>query len=97
MSGQRVPAKAPGLHIERRGDELLVYNPTNDTAHALARVTAAVFEACNGERSSDDAAIAVSHWVDDEIEIDLVDRTIIDLTDANLLVDDKRETAVHLD
>ncbi len=70
MSGHRVPAKVPGLHIERRGDELLVYNPTNDTAHALARVTAAVFEACNGERSSDAAAIAVSGWVDDEIEID---------------------------
>ena len=49
------------------------------------------------ERSSDDAAIAVSHWVDDEIEIDLVDRTIIDLTYANLLVDDKRDTALHLD
>lgn len=87
MTGsQRVPAKADGLHIERQGDQLRVIDTRNQTVHDLDGVSAAVFEACNGERSTADAVNAVAQWVHDDVESEVVDKTIIDLTQAELVI-----------
>ena len=86
MSDRLVPAKASGLHIERTGDELLVYDARNDTAHAIDKVAAAIFEACNGSRSTGDVRDVAADWIESPIDSDVVDRTIIDLTKAELVI-----------
>ena len=86
MGRSGVPAKAEGLYIERFADELTVYNPTDESWHSLPEIPAAVFEACNGVRSSAERVAAVADWTEAPVEIDLVDRTILDLTEARLIV-----------
>ena len=86
MGRRGVPTKAQGLHIERLPDELAVYNPVDQCWHSLSDVPAAVFEACNGVRTSPERLAAVTDWTDTSVEIDLVDRTILDLTEARLIV-----------
>jgi hypothetical protein len=83
---ERVPAKSDGLHVEREGEELRVFNPRDETTHRLDGVSAAVFEACNGVRSVRDAVQAVADWVNSDVEGEVVDRTIIDLTKADLVI-----------
>lgn len=90
MTSHRVPTKATGLHIERTGDELLVYDPRDDRVHSLSDVTAAVFEACNGVRTTEEAVEVVTNWSDTPVESDLVDRAVLDLTHDNLIVIDIR-------
>jgi len=86
MARSGVPAKAHGLHIERLDDELAVFNTTEQSWHSLTALPAAVFEACNGHRSKAERLAAVTDWTDTPVEIDLVDRTIVDLTEARLIV-----------
>jgi hypothetical protein len=61
-------ARAERLVVEEVGEELLVYDERNDTAHCLASTAAAVFRLCDGELSVREltATLAAS---DDRVDI----------------------------
>lgn len=45
------PARLSGAQEYRLGDELLVYVPCSETAHALNRSAVAIWELCDGTRT----------------------------------------------
>jgi hypothetical protein len=50
-AGGPLPARLGGAHEYRLGDELLVYVPGTETAHALNRSAVAIWELCDGKRT----------------------------------------------
>ena len=76
---QKPVARADELVVEEVGEELLVYDQTNDTAHSLGAAAARVWRACDGERS----AKALSAELD--LDADTVARALEELDECNLL------------
>jgi hypothetical protein len=76
---QKPVARADELVVEEVGDELLVYDQTNETAHSLSVAAARVWRACDGERS----ARALS--VELDMDADTVARALEELDECNLL------------
>jgi hypothetical protein len=72
-------ARDTELVIEELGDELLVYDQTNELAHSLGAAAARVWRACDGERS----AKALSAELD--MDADTVARALEELNECNLL------------
>ena len=86
MPTQRGLRHADGQHVERAGDDLLIYNSADDTAHAVNHVAAAVFEACDGSRPIDDLVITVGEKVDTHVDEDVSDLALSDLAAAKLII-----------
>jgi outer membrane biosynthesis protein TonB len=85
MATSGVPVKAEDLVVERTGNEMLVYNPADETAHALNAAAAAVFDACDAERSIDDITSLLVETLDTPVDDEIVALAIKDLTDAGLV------------
>src|SRR5262249_36168029 len=67
------------LVVEEVGEELLVYDQTNDTAHSLSVAAVRVWKACDGETNV--KALVAQLELDD----DTVKRALEELDDCNLL------------
>jgi hypothetical protein len=76
---QKPVARAEDLVIEELGEELLVYDQTNDTAHSLSVAATRVWRACDGETSEK----ALSAKLD--LDADTVTRALEELDECNLL------------
>jgi hypothetical protein len=76
---QKPVAREDELVVEEVGEELLVYDQTNDCAHSLSVPAARVWRACDGERS----AKALSAELD--LDADTVARALEELDECNLL------------
>jgi hypothetical protein len=80
LSGDQKPlARADKLVVEEVGEELLVYDQTNDTAHSLSVAAARVWRACDGERSAKDLSAEL------DLDGDTVRRALEELDECNLL------------
>jgi hypothetical protein len=85
---QKPLARADELVVEEVGDELLVYDQTNECAHSLGVAAARVWRACDGERS----AKALSTELD--MDADTVRRALEELEECNLLDDGQPLTGI---
>jgi hypothetical protein len=72
-------ARSSDLFVDRIGDELLVYDSRTSRAHSLNEVSAAVWKACDGRRSSEQIALctgldlsAVELALDSLAEVELI-------------------------
>jgi hypothetical protein len=80
LSGDHKPvARADELVVEEVGDELLVYDQTNECAHSLGVEAARVWRACDGEISVDALSTKL------EMDRDTVARALEELDECNLL------------
>jgi pyrroloquinoline quinone biosynthesis protein D len=57
------PVRLIGTHEYRLGDELLVYVPDSETAHALNRSAVAIWELCDGTRTAEDISRELGQWL----------------------------------
>jgi pyrroloquinoline quinone biosynthesis protein D len=57
------PVRVSGAHEYRLGDELLVYVPNSETAHALNRSAVAIWEMCDGTRTPEEISRALGQWL----------------------------------
>ena len=60
---QTRPVRLSGTHEYRLGDELLVYLPCSETAHALNRSAVAIWELCDGTRTAEDISQELGRWL----------------------------------
>jgi len=72
-------ARSEDLVVEEVGEELLVYDQTNDTAHSLSVAAVRVWKACDGERSVKSLVTEL------EMDSDTVKRALEELDECNLL------------
>jgi hypothetical protein len=72
-------ARKDELVVEELGEELLVYDQSNDTAHSLGVVAARVWRACDGETSAQDLSARL------DLDADTVTRALEELDECNLL------------
>jgi hypothetical protein len=88
-SADRKPvARADELVVEEVGEELLVYDQTNECAHSLGVAAARVWRACDGERSEK----ALSAELD--MDADTVARALKELDECNLLDNGQKLTGM---
>lgn len=85
MTTKSVPRKVPGLHLERSGEELRVFNPASDTAHVINPVASGVFEACDGSNDVDDIVDATADGIGRSVHHDVVVLALADLVEAGLV------------
>jgi hypothetical protein len=57
------PVRSQAARAYRLGDELLVYVPRSDTAHALNRSAAAIWELCDGTRTVEEISQQLADYV----------------------------------
>jgi hypothetical protein len=76
---QKPVAREDELVVEEVGEELLVYDQTNDTAHSLSVPAARVWLACDGERSAKGLSAEL------DLDADTVARALEELDECNLL------------
>jgi hypothetical protein len=76
---QKPVARTDELVVEELGEELLVYDQNNDTAHSLGVVAARVWRACDGETSAQDLSARL------DLDADTVTRALEELDECNLL------------
>ncbi|MFQ5556834.1 MAG: hypothetical protein ACE5GB_04915 [Acidimicrobiales bacterium] len=88
MTTKGVPARVGGLHLERAGDELLVYNPADHTAHAVNHIASVVLDACDGRRSTAELVDVVGGRVDTMVDHEVIALAVSDLLDAGLITMD---------
>ena len=81
------PVHLSGTHEYRLGDELLVYVPNSQTAHALNRSAVAIWQLCDGIRTAEDISRELGQWLGRPGEALLPDtqRGIAELFDLGLL------------
>jgi|SRR5438309_3993088 len=81
------PVRLSGTHEYRLGDELLVYVPRSETAHALNRSAVAIWDLCDGSRTAEDISRELGQWLGRPGEALLADtrRGIADLCELGLL------------
>jgi pyrroloquinoline quinone biosynthesis protein D len=81
------PVRVSGTHEYRLGDELLVYVPHSETAHALNPSAVAIWELCDGTRTAEDISRELGHWLGRPGEALLPDtrRGIAELCELGLL------------
>jgi hypothetical protein len=85
LTTQGVPTRVADLMVEHAGNDLLVYNPADDTAHAVNASAAAVFEACDGTRSIDEIVTVVDGTSETPVDHEIVALAIADLLEAGLI------------
>jgi hypothetical protein len=78
-------ARIQGLEANPVDDELVVYDSHSDHAHALNRVSAAVWKRCNGLTSPEAIAAAVSVELGQTMTVELVAMAVDQLEQAQLL------------
>jgi hypothetical protein len=76
---QKPVARTDELVVEELGEELLVYDQNNDTAHSLGVAAARVWRACDGETSAQDLSARL------DLDADTVTRALEELDECNLL------------
>jgi hypothetical protein len=80
LSGDQKPlARADDLVVEEVGQELLVYDQTNECAHSLGVAAARVWRACDGETTTESLSAKL------DMDADTVARAIEELHECNLL------------
>ena len=94
MVAKRVPIRVAGLQVERTGDEWLVYNPSDDTAHAVNHVAGVVFEAVDGTRRIEELEAVVAKSVDTPVDHEIIALALADLVEAGLITIDAELPAV---
>ena len=57
------PVRLSGTHEYRLGDELLVYVPDSETAHALNPSAVAIWDLCDGTRTAEDISRELGQWL----------------------------------
>jgi hypothetical protein len=78
-----------GLFVERAGREVLVYDESANTAHALNPTAAVVFELCDGATSIDEMTRTVAERCGLPADAEIVRLALDELADAGLVtVDD---------
>ena len=81
-----MPARrTEGPYLERVGDELLVYDDTTDTAHALNEAAAAVYEMCDGDTSVEAMVAGLESRNLGPVDSDVVWIALIELADKGLV------------
>jgi hypothetical protein len=86
--GFRPQADEAGLLIESLGDELLVCDPSRDTAHVLNATAAKVWRACDGSR---DLVALQEHC---ELDRDTVELALQQLRDCGLLSEPEHHASI---
>jgi hypothetical protein len=79
ITDQKPVARTDAIVVEELGEELLVYDQNNDTAHSLGVVAARVWRACDGETSAQDLSARL------DLDADTVTRALEELDECNLL------------
>ncbi|MGE0490622.1 MAG: PqqD family protein [Vulcanimicrobiota bacterium] len=79
---ENLPRRKPGLDLEDLGEELIVYNPSTETASCLNSVARIVFEACDGSTS---VAEVSRRLASGDCSEDLVLLTLAELDEKGLL------------
>ena len=79
-----------GPYLERVGDELLVYDDTTDTAHALNEAAAAVYEMCDGDTDIEAMVAGLESRDLGPIDSDIVWVALLELADRGLVELDER-------
>lgn len=84
-----IPARArtADLIVEHLGDETLVFDRRDDTAHCLSTVAAQIWERCDGETTARQLVEMLTAAGEPDAEL-LVERALADLTERGLLVED---------
>src|SRR6266550_7913311 len=57
------PVRLSGTHEYRLGDELLIYVPHSETAHALNPSAVAIWHLCDGTRTAEDISRELAEWL----------------------------------
>lgn len=57
------PLRLKGRQEYRLGDELLIYVPSGEAAHALNRSAVAIWELCDGTRTAEDISRELGEWL----------------------------------
>lgn len=83
-------ARHDRLVIEELGDELLIYDTTNDRAHTLNRTAAQVWKLCDGKRSVSALAILAAKQLHQPISDQTVWYALEKLGEFQLLVEPVR-------
>jgi len=73
LDGTARPARVPAVEEYQLGDELLVYVPASETAHALNRSAAAIWELCDGTRTVEEICRDIGESLDRPAEALLPD------------------------
>jgi hypothetical protein len=76
---QKPVARTDELVVEEVGEELLVYDQTNECAHSLGVAAARVWRACDGERSAKALSVEL------DMDSDTIARALEELEECNLL------------
>jgi hypothetical protein len=76
---QKPVARTDELVVEEVGEELLVYDETNECAHSLSPAAARVWRACDGEKTANRLGVEL------ELDADTVTRALEELQECNLL------------
>lgn len=81
------PGRLSGAQEYRLGDELLVYIPRTATAHALNRSAVAIWELCDGTRTTEEISQELGQWLGQPGEAMLSDvrRGVAQLGELGLL------------
>src|SRR5215218_9388362 len=79
VADQKPLARTDELVVEEVGEELLVYDQTNECAHSLGVAAARVWRACDGETSAQELSVKL------EMDGDTVTRALEELDECNLL------------
>lgn len=81
------PSRLISVQEHRLGDELLIYIPRSETAHALNRSAVAIWELCDGTRTVEDISRELGQWLGHPSEALLPDvrRGIDQLCELGLL------------
>jgi len=85
MSGDRPVARSQDLLSEEIGDELLVYEERDHTAHRLNRTAALVWQSSDGTRTVADLVAVLGEQLGELADEDLVRVTLDRLDDSGLI------------
>ncbi|HEY5260931.1 MAG TPA: PqqD family peptide modification chaperone [Solirubrobacteraceae bacterium] len=86
----RPQARTEGVISEVVGDDVVVYDQVTHTAHSLSAAAASVWNLCDGKRSAEDIADALS------MKLAMVAQAIADLSDCGLLDDSPLASSVGI-
>lgn len=84
MAVQRVE----GLIVEKTGDDRLVYNDADNSAHVLNPMANRVFELCDGSRGAEQIAAELTEQGPEPVSLDVVWLALEELRDAGLVTVD---------
>ncbi len=78
-------ARTSELKVQTSGDETLIYDSRNHQAHCLNKTAGLVWRHCDGRRNVAELAALLSKHVGSAVSPDVIELTLQELTQANLL------------